>query len=65
MKREADEESAASKLLTAELEWIRSTPKAKGNKSKARLTRYEDLLTASAPQDLRTRGEIFIPAGPR
>jgi hypothetical protein len=28
----------------AELEWIRSNPKAQGNKSKARLNRYDELL---------------------
>ncbi|GMI18871.1 hypothetical protein TeGR_g15089 [Tetraparma gracilis] len=67
--REKQEETAASKILSEELEWIRSTPKAKGNKSKARLGRYEELLAQSNQgKDSFGRArvdQIFIPAGPR
>lgn len=58
-------ETAAAKAVQAELEWIRTNPKAKGNKSKARLNRYEELLAAAAPRELRNAGQIYIPPGPR
>mmetsp|Transcript_11333 Transcript_11333/g.22417 ORF Transcript_11333/g.22417 Transcript_11333/m.22417 type:complete len:674 (+) Transcript_11333:50-2071(+) len=55
-----------SKLLKQELEWIRGNPKAKGNKSKARLGRYEGLLAAGAPDDaLGHDSRIYVPPGPR
>lgn len=66
--RLADEKksaTAAAKAVNAELEWIRSNPKAKGNKSKARLNRYDELLAAAAPKELRNSGQIYIPPGPR
>lgn len=62
---EKKQESANAKAVQAELEWIRSNPKAKGNKSKARLNRYEELLAAAAPKELRNSGQIWIPPGPR
>lgn len=64
-EREKQEENASSRRLKEEMEWIKSTPKAKGNKSKARLNRYEDLVSASTPRELTSRGSIFIPPGPR
>lgn len=65
LQEEKKEETAASKAVANELEWIRTNPKAKGNKSKARLSRYEDLLAAVAPKELRNAGQIYIPPGPR
>jgi len=65
LESEKKEESAAAKAVKAELEWVRSNPKAKGNKSKARLNRYEELLAAAAPNELRNNGQIYIPPGPR
>lgn len=62
---EQKQQTAAAKAVEAELEWIRSNPKAKGNKSKARLNRYEELLAAAAPKELRNSGQIYIPPGPR
>lgn len=67
-KRLAEEkkaETAMAKAVQSELEWIRTNPKAKGNKSKARLNRYEELLSAAAPKELRNAGQIYIPPGPR
>lgn len=61
---ESKKETTQSKALAAELEWIRGNPKAKGNKSMARLNRYDELL-ASTPSDVRTAGQIWIPPGPR
>jgi len=63
--QEKKEQTAAAKAVAAELEWIRSNPKAKGNKSKARLNRYDELLMAAAPKELRNAGQIYIPPGPR
>lgn len=65
LKEERKSETAAAKAVATELEWIRTNPKAKGNKSKARLNRYEELLDAAAPKELRQAGQIYIPPGPR
>jgi ATP-binding cassette ChvD family protein len=62
---EKKEQSAAAKAVATELEWIRSNPKSQGNKSKARLKRYDELLAAAAPKELRNAGQIYIPPGPR
>lgn len=62
---EQKQQSAADKAVANELEWIRSNPKAKGNKSKARLSRYDELLVQAAPKELRNAGQIYIPPGPR
>jgi energy-dependent translational throttle protein EttA len=65
LQDEKRQQTSASKALEAELEWIRSNPKAKGNKSKARMNRYDELLTAGAPIEMRNAGRIYIPPGPR
>lgn len=65
LEEEKKKETAGAKAVANELEWIRSNPKAKGNKSKARLNRYEELLAAAAPKELRNAGQIYIPPGPR
>lgn len=65
LEAEKKQESAAAKAVKNELEWIRTNPKAQGNKSKARLNRYEELLNAAAPSEMRNAGQIYIPPGPR
>jgi len=65
LEAEKKQQSAAAKAVAAELEWVRSNPKAKGNKSKARLNRYDELLAAAAPNEMRNAGQIYIPPGPR
>jgi sulfate-transporting ATPase len=65
LEQEKKDQTASSKAVANELEWIRTNPKAKGTKSKARLTRYEELLSAAAPKELRNAGQIYIPPGPR
>jgi sulfate-transporting ATPase len=65
LESEKKAETAAAKAVRNELEWIRSNPKAQGNKSKARLNRYEELLSAAAPSEMRNAGQIYIPPGPR
>lgn len=61
LAEEKKEQSAAAKAVAAELEWINSNPKAKQKKSKARLNRYEELLTAAPPKELQALGQIYIP----
>ena len=61
---EEKQENARIKAMKAELEWVRSNPKGRHAKSKARLGRYEEL----ANQDFQRRNEtqeLFIPPGPR
>ena len=56
--------SAHQRTLQRELEWVRSSAKARHSKSKARLQNYERLLADE--EDVRLdRVEIHIPAGPR
>ena len=72
-KRLAAEKKAESNLakqLSAELDWVRSTPKGRGTKSKARLNRYEELMAATGPSgggggNALSQGQIYIPPGPR
>ena len=64
LEQEERAESKRRKTLERELEWIRMAPKARQAKGKARITRYEQLLS----QDSATIGEdleIYIPPGPR
>jgi sulfate-transporting ATPase len=61
---EEKQESARQRKLKHELEWVRSSPRARQAKSKARLGAYESLLAQSAKGQLDT-GEISIPPGPR
>jgi sulfate-transporting ATPase len=63
---EVEEKQAAARqrTLDRELEWVRQSPKARQAKSKARLTRYEELL-AQDDGDRIDKHEIAIPPGPR
>src|SRR5882672_6186274 len=61
---EEKQESARRRALARELEWVRSSPRARHAKSKARVAGYERLLAEE--QNVRLdRVEIHIPAGPR
>ncbi|MCP4094239.1 MAG: energy-dependent translational throttle protein EttA [Planctomycetes bacterium] len=52
------------KRLHAELEWVRQNSKARGNKNKARLARYDQLVDEQ--QSLRPETiDLMIPSGPR
>lgn len=64
LEQEQRQEAAQRKAIKAELEWVRSNPKGRQAKSKARLARFEDLQS----QEFQTRNEtneIYIPPGPR
>ncbi|HET6610362.1 MAG TPA: energy-dependent translational throttle protein EttA [Kofleriaceae bacterium] len=67
-KRLANEErqsGARSRALSRELEWVRTSPKAQRAKSKARLTRYEEMLAEAEAEARDPALEIIIPPGPR
>jgi ATP-binding cassette ChvD family protein len=61
---EERERAALRKSLAHELEWVRSNPRARQAKSKARLARYEELASREFQQRNET-SEIYIPPGPR
>ena len=54
-----------SKRLSDELEWVRSSPKARQTKSKARLAKYEEMAAEADKTRQLDFEEIQIPAGPR
>lgn len=54
-----------AKRLKDELEWVRSSPKAKQTKSKARLARYEEMAAEADKTRKLDFEEIQIPPGPR
>ncbi|MBT4836179.1 MAG: energy-dependent translational throttle protein EttA [Methylococcales bacterium] len=61
---EEKQDSARKKAVKAELEWVRSNPKGRQAKSKARISRFNELSS----QDFQKRNEtqdLYIPPGPR
>ena len=64
LEQEGKSEDARVKSLSRELDWVRSAPKARQAKSKARITAYEKLLEEGQQQRVET-AKIVIPAGPR
>ncbi len=64
LAQEEKEESARQKSLKHELEWIRSSPRARQAKSKARITAYDDLLAEAGDKRLDS-AQIIIPPGER
>lgn len=64
LENEEKAESKRQKSLKEELEWIRSSPKARQAKSKARISNYEKRLQEQTEKRNETT-ELFIPPGPR
>jgi len=64
LEMEEKAENARIKAMKAELEWVRSNPKGRHAKSKARLARYEELASQSNQKRNETQ-ELFIPPGHR
>jgi len=64
LSQEEKTESKKQKALKEELEWIRSSPKARQAKSKARIKDYEQRVRDNNEKYSETN-EIFIPSGPR
>ena len=64
LEQESKQEAARMKAMKQELAWVRSNPKARQAKSKARLARYDEMATAEYQRRNETQ-EIFIPPGER
>ena len=64
LQQEEKEETSRMRALAAEAEWIGSNPKARQAKSKARISRYEELQQKSQEQAGGV-ADIVIPPGPR
>ena len=64
LKIEEASEKARKRAMEHELEWVRSNPKGRQAKSKARLKQFEELSSASYQKRNETN-EIYIPPGPR
>jgi sulfate-transporting ATPase len=61
---EEKQESARQRTLKHELEWVRTNPKGRHAKSKARLAAYEEMASQEFQKRNETK-EIVIPPGPR
>ncbi len=61
---EEKQESNRQKALQRELEWVRSSPKARQAKSKARIQAYEQMAAQEQAKKV-AEIEIYIPPGPR
>lgn len=64
LEQEERSENARQRSIKQELEWVRTNPKGRHAKSKARMARFEELQS----QDFQKRNEtneLFIPPGPR
>ncbi|MGQ0444887.1 MAG: energy-dependent translational throttle protein EttA [Beijerinckiaceae bacterium] len=64
LAQEGREEEARRRQLEAEAEWIAASPKARQAKSKARIERYEDLVTKQNDR-AQASAQIVIPAAER
>ncbi len=64
LKTEEATEKARQKAMQAELEWVRSNPKGRHAKSKARLRQFDEISSQSYQKRNETN-EIYIPPGPR
>ena len=64
LQQEAAQEKARQRSIKSELEWVRSNPKARQSKSRARLQRFDELVNQE--QEVRQETtELFIPTGER
>ncbi len=64
LKNEDASEKARQKAMASELEWVRSNPKGRQAKSKARLRQFDEISSAQYQKRNETN-EIYIPPGPR
>ncbi len=64
LEMEEKSQSARRKTIESELEWVRTNPKGRHAKNKARLQRFKDLVEADY-QSRNETNEIYIPPGPR
>ncbi len=64
LENEEKKQDARIRAMKEELEWVRANPKGRQAKSKARVSRFEELSSKEYQQRNETR-EIYIPPGPR
>ncbi len=64
LETEEKQETAHIKAMKAELEWVRTNPKGRHAKSKARISRFEELESQEFQKRNETQ-ELYIPPGPR
>ncbi|WP_206483552.1 energy-dependent translational throttle protein EttA [Thalassotalea sp. G2M2-11] len=64
LEQEKRSENALQKTIKQELEWVRSNPKGRQAKSKARMARFEE-LNSQDHQKRNETNELYIPPGPR
>ena len=64
LAQEEREESAHRRAIRAELEWVRTNPKGRHAKSRARMQRFEELASREFQKRSETK-QIHVPPGPR
>ncbi len=64
LEQEAKQQAAHTRAMQSELEWVRSNPKGRQAKSKARLARFEELNSQEFQKRNETQ-ELYIPPGQR
>ncbi len=64
LEQEQRQEAARQRSIKSELEWVRTQPKARHAKNKARLARFEE-MNSQAFQTRNETLELYIPPGPR
>ncbi len=64
LDQEASQEKARQRAIRSELDWVRSNPKARQAKSRARLQRFEELMSKET-QSRNETAELYIPPGER
>ena len=65
MAAQGQAQAKLAKRMERELEWVRSSPKARQAKSKARLANYDAMVAEAGKAKKLDFAEIQIPAGPR
>ena len=65
LELQGQQDAKRAKKMKAELEWVRSSAKARQAKGRARLERYEQMAAEAAQRRNVDFTEIHIPAGPR
>lgn len=64
LEQEERQQTAHMKAMKAELEWVRTNPKGRHAKNKARIARFEELSSKEFQKRSETQ-ELYIPPGPR
>ena len=64
LELEARSEHSRQRAIKAELDWVRANPRGRQSKSKARLQRFDELMSVEVQKRNET-AELYIPPGPR